>query len=83
MLAQISGKVRYIDLIDNKSLEETVDEVTLLTRKVVSQSATQSLKLVLKLGPDGTSTTYQLVLLLTLMKAAKLYVVMLFLSFRS
>ena len=44
IVAEISGKVQYNDLIEGHTVEERVDEVTFLTRKVVIESKTGSLK---------------------------------------
>ncbi len=44
IVAEISGKLRYQDLKSGKSLEEKVDDVTFLTRKVVIEAKGESLK---------------------------------------
>ena len=44
IVAEVSGKVQYNDLIEGHTVEERVDEVTFLTRKVVIESKTGSLK---------------------------------------
>jgi DNA-directed RNA polymerase subunit beta' len=60
MVSEHSGKASYVDLIDNKSLEETVDEITFLTRKVVVQSATQALKPSLEVETSEGKKVYNL-----------------------
>ena len=44
ILAEVEGSVRYQDLVEGKSMEERVDEVTFLTRKVVLESRGHDLK---------------------------------------
>jgi len=44
IVAEATGKVRYVDLVDNQSLEERVDEATFLTRKVVTELKGSDLK---------------------------------------
>ena len=41
IVAEVSGKIRYKDLIEGHTVEERVDEVTFLTRKVVIESKTE------------------------------------------
>ncbi len=44
IIAEVPGTVRYVDLVEGRSLEERVDEVTFLTRKVVTESKGVDLK---------------------------------------
>ena len=44
ILAEVGGKVRYVDLQDGRSLEERVDETTFLTRRVVIETRGSELK---------------------------------------
>jgi len=44
ILAEVGGKARYVDLREGRSLEERVDEVTFLTRKVVIETRGSNLK---------------------------------------
>ena len=44
IIAEVSGQARYADLEDGKSMEERVDEITFLTRKVVTESKRVDLK---------------------------------------
>jgi DNA-directed RNA polymerase subunit beta' len=44
IVAEVSGKLRYRDLKGGKSLEEKVDDVTFLTRKVVIEAKGEALK---------------------------------------
>ena len=44
IIAEVKGKVRYLELVEGKSLEEKVDDVTFLIRKVVIESKGESLK---------------------------------------
>lgn len=44
IIAHVSGKVLYSDLEEGRSLEERIDEITFLTRKVVTESKGTSLK---------------------------------------
>ncbi|MCB9228395.1 MAG: DNA-directed RNA polymerase subunit beta' [Deltaproteobacteria bacterium] len=44
IVAEIAGQVRYFDLHEGKSLEEKVDDITFLTRKVVTESKSEPLK---------------------------------------
>ena len=44
IVAEVSGQIRYRDLIEGQTVEERVDEVTFLTRKVVVESRGGSLK---------------------------------------
>jgi DNA-directed RNA polymerase subunit beta' len=44
ILSEVSGRVQYVDLVEGYSLEEKVDEATFLTRKVVLESKSRSLK---------------------------------------
>jgi DNA-directed RNA polymerase subunit beta' len=44
IIAEVKGQVRYLELVEGKSLEEKVDDVTFLIRKVVIESKGESLK---------------------------------------
>jgi len=44
IVAEAAGKARYVDLEEGRSMEERVDEVTFLTRKVVVESKRVDLK---------------------------------------
>ncbi len=44
IVAEARGKVRYLELVEGKSLEEKVDDVTFLIRKVVIESKGESYK---------------------------------------
>ena len=52
IVAEVSGKIQYNDLIEGHTVEERVDEVTFLTRKVVIESKTGSLKPALEIVDD-------------------------------
>ncbi len=67
IIAEIPGKVRYVDLKEGRSLEEKVDDVTFLTRKVVTESKGEILKPALDISADlgnervpGTRSHYSL-----------------------
>lgn len=44
IIAEVKGVIRYRELVDGKSLEEKVDDVTFLIRKVVTEAKGESLK---------------------------------------
>ncbi|MGE0175156.1 MAG: DNA-directed RNA polymerase subunit beta' [Oligoflexales bacterium] len=44
ILAETGGRIRYNDLVEGKSIEERVDEVTFLSRKVVIETRGANLK---------------------------------------
>jgi len=54
IIAELSGKVRYVDLREGQSMEERVDEITFQTQRVVSEARSSELKPALELvGPDN------------------------------
>ncbi len=54
IICEVHGKIRYVDLRENKSLEQKVDDITFLTRKVVTQAKGEKLKPTLEiLGNNG------------------------------
>ena len=53
IVAEVSGKIRYFDLREGKTLEEKVDDVTFLTRKVVTESKSDQLKPALEIVDDN------------------------------
>ena len=55
IVAEVAGKVRYHDLREGKSLEEKVDDITFLTRKVVTESKGEPLKPAIELV-DGSGS---------------------------
>jgi DNA-directed RNA polymerase subunit beta' len=44
IIAEVKGQARYLELVEGKSLEEKVDDVTFLIRKVVTEAKGESLK---------------------------------------
>lgn len=44
IVAEVAGRVKYVDLVDGRSMEEKVDDITFLTRKVVTDSKGYDLK---------------------------------------
>jgi len=52
IIAAVGGTIRYKDLVEGKSLDEQVDDVTFMTRKVVTEDKTGSLKPSLELVDD-------------------------------
>jgi DNA-directed RNA polymerase subunit beta' len=55
IMAEVSGHVRYVDLAENRSMEERVDEITFLTRKVVIDAKGHDLKPALEIvNKDGS-----------------------------
>ena len=59
IVAEAEGTVRYADLVEGKTLEENVDEVTFMTRKLVTEGKNHSLKPRLEIL-DGTGSTVKL-----------------------
>ncbi|MDD9952355.1 MAG: DNA-directed RNA polymerase subunit beta' [Zetaproteobacteria bacterium] len=63
IVAEVAGKIKYSELIEGKTLDETTDDVTFLTRKVVTESKGESLKpaiqIVAEEGVEG-KTLYNL-----------------------
>ena len=59
IVADVAGRVKYHDLVDGQSLEEKVDEVTFLARKIVRASKTESLKPSIKVMYEGTDGSAQ------------------------
>jgi DNA-directed RNA polymerase subunit beta' len=54
IIAELEGKVRYVDLRDGQSMEERVDEITFQTQRVVSEARSSELKPSLELiGKDN------------------------------
>ncbi|MEZ4741977.1 MAG: DNA-directed RNA polymerase subunit beta' [Bdellovibrionota bacterium] len=53
IIAETSGTVRYRDLISGKTLEEKVDDVTFLARKIVTEARGESLKPALEIVDDN------------------------------
>ena len=53
IVAESDGNARFIDLVEGKTLEETVDDITFLTRKVVTESKTAGLKPGIELVTDS------------------------------
>jgi DNA-directed RNA polymerase subunit beta' len=52
IIAEVPGAIRYIDLKEGRSLEEKVDDVTFLTRKVVTEAKGEVLKPTLEIVSD-------------------------------
>ncbi len=44
IITEVSGFIHYVDIVDGKSMEERVDEITFLTQKVVIDSGRANLK---------------------------------------
>jgi DNA-directed RNA polymerase subunit beta' len=44
IIAEVGGKVKYQDLVEGRSMEERLDEITFMTRKVVTEARTADLK---------------------------------------
>jgi DNA-directed RNA polymerase subunit beta' len=60
IIAEVAGKVRYADLREGKSMEERVDDVTFLTRKVVIDAQGHDLKPAIEIvGKDGQVVAIQ------------------------
>jgi len=53
IVAEVEGRVRYADLVEGKTLEETQDELTNTTRKVVIEAKNQNLKPRIELVDDN------------------------------
>lgn len=49
IVSETQGRIRYFDLKENKSLEQKVDDITFLTRKVVIEAKGEKLKPALEL----------------------------------
>ena len=56
IIAEIPGKLRYVDLKDGSSMEEKTDDVTFLTRKVVTDAKGTDLKPGLEIAGDGSES---------------------------
>ncbi len=52
IVAEVKGQVRYLELVEGKSLEEKVDDVTFLIRKVVIESKGESYKPAIEIIDD-------------------------------
>jgi len=53
IIAEIAGRVKYTDLKEGRSMEERVDDVTFLTRKVVTDAKGTDLKPCIELVGEG------------------------------
>ncbi len=53
IVAEVSGRIRYSDLREGKTLEEKVDDVTFLTRKTVSEYKGEALKPALEIVDEA------------------------------
>lgn len=49
ILAEVAGTARYVDVVEGRSVEEKLDEATLLTRKVITDSGSSDLKPILEI----------------------------------
>mgnify|MGYP003688268543 CR=1 FL=1 len=56
ILAEVKGKIKYIDMKEGQSLEERTDEVTFLTRKVIIETRGTDLKPALEIVDDSGTT---------------------------
>ncbi len=53
IIAEVAGRVKYTDLKEGRSMEERVDDVTFLTRKVVTDAKGTDLKPCIELVGEG------------------------------
>ncbi len=57
IISEVKGRIAYIDLREGKTLEEKVDDVTFLTRKIVTESKGESLKPAVEIISEGDDHT--------------------------
>ena len=56
ILAEVGGKIKYVDMKEGQSIEERTDEVTFLTRKVVIETRGTDLKPALEVVDENGET---------------------------
>lgn len=56
IVAEVKGRVRYFDLREGKSLEEKVDDITFLTRKIVTEAKGETFKPAIEIIADAGDT---------------------------
>ena len=56
LLAEVGGKIKYVDMKEGQSIEERTDEVTFLTRKVVIETRGTDLKPALEVVDESGET---------------------------